>query len=647
MDENLSRGYIALGKAHTSNDFRFTNGYSHLSPPVDKYNVIYLSLLLAGVGFLLPYNSFVIAGDYFIKQYPGSTIIFDMSFVYIIMAFFAVLANNILVETLSLNTRITFGYIISFVTLLFIAFFEIWWQVFDSTTSYNVLLASVAVVSLGCTVQQSSFYGYTSMLPSRYTQAVMAGESGAGFLVSINRIITKLLFEDRKNNTLIFFLLSSLGVGGCFFLHQVARKTDFVQFYITLCRESRRITLEPSEDAGLMDTSSSEQHGQSSSSSRLNPPSGGNIIAGKTSPSPASVGGSTGLSFANPVYEPNVQTGPTYKVEDIVVTMRGRTSSIPLTGTSGSRLKEAISRGIYVRWQVAKHIWHYMLTIALAYFVTLCLYPGIESEIPSCTYGNWMPVILMAGFNAADLVGKVLASMPRNWSKSRLMLLALSRLILIPLFLGCALPRERPLITGEDHALMLSMMLGFTNGVVGSVPMIVAPSKVPEEHRELTGNIMTLSYNLGLTGGSLVAYLLDDMIGPLPSTSPCQTNRSLLAPDNYHESIKHMSRAINATLAPENFQDSIKHISKALNTTLTPTLSGGLSSPATSVLSLATSTVKSGSGLITKLVALTSTVATTLVAPQVISSTMSGIIINNSTSATTHSPDIDNNSIIF
>ncbi|KAI5692298.1 hypothetical protein M8J76_001143 [Diaphorina citri] len=248
-----------------------------------------------------------------------------------------------------------------------------------------------------------------------------------------------------------------------------------------------------------MDTSSSEQHGQSSSSSRLNPPSGGNIIAGKTSPSPASVGGSTGLSFANPV-------------EDIVVTMRGRTSSIPLTGTSGSRLKEAISRGIYVRWQVAKHIWHYMLTIALAYFVTLCLYPGIESEIPSCTYGNWMPVILMAGFNAADLVGKVLASMPRNWSKSRLMLLALSRLILIPLFLGCALPRERPLITGEDHALMLSMMLGFTNGVVGSVPMIVAPSKVPEEHRELTGNIMTLSYNLGLTGGSLVAYLLDDMI---------------------------------------------------------------------------------------------------------------------------------------
>lgn len=53
--------------------------------------------------------SFIIAVDYFQARYPGTTVIFDMSVVYIIMAFFAVFANNILVETLSLNTRITFG----------------------------------------------------------------------------------------------------------------------------------------------------------------------------------------------------------------------------------------------------------------------------------------------------------------------------------------------------------------------------------------------------------------------------------------------------------------------------------------------------------------------------------------------------------
>lgn len=56
MDENLSRGYVQLGKARGMNEFKFSNGFTHLSPPVDKYNFIYMALILGGIGFLLPYN---------------------------------------------------------------------------------------------------------------------------------------------------------------------------------------------------------------------------------------------------------------------------------------------------------------------------------------------------------------------------------------------------------------------------------------------------------------------------------------------------------------------------------------------------------------------------------------------------------------
>lgn len=63
--------------------------------------------------------------------------------------------------------------------------------------------------------------------------------------------------------------------------------------------------------------------------------------------------------------------------------------------------------GLRARWTVAKSIWQYMLSISVAYFVTLCLYPGIMSEIVSCKFGSWMPVILMAAFNTSDLMGKV------------------------------------------------------------------------------------------------------------------------------------------------------------------------------------------------------------------------------------------------
>ncbi|XP_072756866.1 equilibrative nucleoside transporter 4 [Anoplolepis gracilipes] len=513
MDENLSRGYVQLGKARGMNEFKFSNGFTHLSPPVDKCNFIYMALILGGIGFLLPYNSFIIAVDYFQARYPGTTVIFDMSVVYIIMAFFAVFANNILVETLSLNTRITFGYLVSFVTLNFVVICEIWWELFGVATSYTINLVAVAIVSLGCTVQQSSFYGYTSMLPSRYTQAVMTGESVAGFWVSINRIITKSLLNDERGNTSMFFVLSNMTILLCFVLHQVVRKTDFVQFYITLCQERNRITLEPTEDVGLMDPLD-----------QVGDPSKGQYGVLKIQTSPLGTDSASGtdasrqysaFSFSNPVYEPSAPSGnppgsagPTYKVEDVVV-MRGaygtQSTSTPWSG---------IKRGLLARLEVAKLIFPYMASIGVAYFVTLCLYPGIVSEIISCKFESWMPVILMTAFNASDLLGKVFALIPYEWKRTQLLYFSSARVILIPLFLLCAIPRGAPILSGEGYPLLFSWLLGLTNGIVGSIPMIQAPSKVPEEHRELAGNIMTLSYTTGLTIGSLLAYMMDACLGP-------------------------------------------------------------------------------------------------------------------------------------
>ena len=60
-----------------------------------------------------------------------------------------------------------------------------------------------------------------------------------------------------------------------------------------------------------------------------------------------------------------------------------------------------------MRYEVSKTVWPFMLSIGLAYFVTLCLFPGIESEVISCKIGSWMPIILMGVFNLFDFIGKV------------------------------------------------------------------------------------------------------------------------------------------------------------------------------------------------------------------------------------------------
>ena len=119
----------------------------HLPP---QYNAVYIILLMSGVGFLLPYNSFVTAVDFFQDIFPGSTIIFDISLVYILTALIAVLLNNVIIETFSLKTRIMFGYFLSLLVLL-IFLMLVWLPLLHTDQAYALVLLLVAVLSMGAT----------------------------------------------------------------------------------------------------------------------------------------------------------------------------------------------------------------------------------------------------------------------------------------------------------------------------------------------------------------------------------------------------------------------------------------------------------------------------------------------------------------
>lgn len=100
-----------------------------------------------------------------------------------------------------------------------------------------------------------------------------------------------------------------------------------------------------------------------------------------------------------------------------------------------------------------------------------------------------MPILMMAFFNGADLFGKMLASSSRYWTGSQLVRCSVARLIMIPLMIMCVTPKPDPIFQSEVTAFAFALILGFSNGILGSVPMIQAPSKVEERYRELTGTI--------------------------------------------------------------------------------------------------------------------------------------------------------------
>ncbi|XP_053669601.1 equilibrative nucleoside transporter 4 [Anopheles marshallii] len=498
-------------------------------PPKDRRRLVFFALMTAGVGFVLPYNSFIIAADYWQSRFPGQSVALDMSMTYIIVALATVLLNNVFLTLAPFRVRVAFGYAVSFTTLVFVALCEVAWHMFTAKTAYSVNLAAVSLVAMGCTIQQSSFYGFASMLPKQYTQAVMAGESLAGFLVSSNRVVTKLLIKSDRASTAIFFLTSTVYIAFSYVLHSITTHSPFVRYYMKACA---KIVLRPDDDHTLSETLDGDI-----SSTRYG------VLTLDSSPPVHMPPGSTALSFSNPVYDlSNPTAGETVLETNMTnLSSTGDVTTRSITATtapdvpnvafkvehvmtpdicSSGRLGSFRS-GLESRWKVARAIYPYMACIAMAYCVTLSLYPGIESEIISCNLGTWMPVLLMFTFNASDVAGKLLAAVPYSWSRRQLILMSGLRALLVPLILLCCSPREQPVIAGEAAAFIFTAALGITNGLAGSLPMMLAPDKVSATLREVTGNMMTLSYNIGLTAGSLVGYVFDAMLGPqLPNPCP-------------------------------------------------------------------------------------------------------------------------------
>ncbi|XP_054464239.1 equilibrative nucleoside transporter 4 [Anoplopoma fimbria] len=460
--------------------------------PDDRYHGIYFAMLLAGVGFLLPYNSFITDVDYLHHKFEGTSIVFDMSLTYIMVALLAVILNNVLVERLSLHTRITVGYIFALGPLVFVSVFDVWLAKFTTRQAYIINLVSVGVVAFGCTVQQSSFYGYMGMLPKRYTQGVMTGESTAGVIISLSRIFTKLLIPDERKNTLIFFLVSISMEMLCFLLHLLVRRSQFVCYYTNQAQGKGPVKGHDPRDNG---TGYQVHHDVTAEEVRF-----GN---GGTAPTPS---------------------------EEVVEDFEGGTYvRFDAPKAKIRRSWPGVRDMILHRYVVSRVIWAYMLSIAVTYSITLCLFPGLESEIRNHTLGEWLPILIMATFNMSDFVGKILAALPYDWSGGRLLFFSCLRVVFIPLFVMCVYPANAPTLSHPAWPCLFSLLMGVTNGYFGSVPMIQAAGKVPPEQRELAGNTMTVSYMTGLMVGSAVAYAAYSFAASGPGTHISTHNMHTLA----------------------------------------------------------------------------------------------------------------------
>eukprot|EP01116_Phalansterium_solitarium_P001484 TRINITY_DN11275_c0_g1_i1.p1 TRINITY_DN11275_c0_g1~~TRINITY_DN11275_c0_g1_i1.p1 ORF type:complete len:462 (-),score=-40.46 TRINITY_DN11275_c0_g1_i1:62-1351(-) len=161
---------------------------------------------------------------------------------------------------------------------------------------------------------------------------------------------------------------------------------------------------------------------------------------------------------------------------------------------------------------VMKKIWRYQLMICFNFTVTLFLFPGLFSVIPSMHGGDldWFPVILISIFQVTDFIGKTIpVKWPNIFSERALYAIAASRIIFFPLFLLCVQPR---VFTHDAIPIIIDLLFSISNGYVGAVTLMLAPSKVENHEKDLAGTIMAFSLVIGLTIGASLGWTLSFVV---------------------------------------------------------------------------------------------------------------------------------------
>jgi hypothetical protein len=127
------------------------------------------------------------------------------------------------------------------------------------------------------------------------------------------------------------------------------------------------------------------------------------------------------------------------------------------------------------RRKIAKAILWPGVLVSSTFFVTLSIFPGISSRVTSHVLGDWMAIVMIAVFNIADFFGKGLSGWQARigFSLNTLLYIAVGRFVFIFLVIACAAPDGDPIIPGEALPLIFMLLLGLTNGYLGSVAMMI------------------------------------------------------------------------------------------------------------------------------------------------------------------------------
>ncbi|KZV77161.1 hypothetical protein PENSPDRAFT_645434 [Peniophora sp. CONT] len=161
----------------------------------------------------------------------------------------------------------------------------------------------------------------------------------------------------------------------------------------------------------------------------------------------------------------------------------------------------------------------YEVAVAYVFIVTLSVYPPITISVQPVhpdTNGLIFSSVHFLIFNLGDFTGRSLCSFPAllTWNDKRLLAFSLARTLFIPLFLLCNINTDTtPFINSDALFFLILLLFGVSNGYVGSMCMMSAPSlehnkRLKERREDVDVAATVISFCLvgGLVIGSFASF---------------------------------------------------------------------------------------------------------------------------------------------
>ncbi|KAK2079262.1 hypothetical protein QBZ16_002953 [Prototheca wickerhamii] len=452
----------------------------------------YVAYAMFGSGSLVFWNAIFSVTDYWENRWDGKHATRLFTIVYMPINLVAMFICTRWHHSLSTKYRIIWGFAVTVGVLAALPVLGIS-EGTDATLGVTLGLLGVAGAADACS--ESGMFAETALRPAQYTRALVLGQAGVGLALNVVSMITKASLPDsargRRTGADIFLALAALWTLACAVIYSIMRQRGLIFEEPGTAVALQTPVAPPLEDgvggAGGADNAEGARAAADGADERKDSKSSLGDDATNDDGAGAAAAATTAATTVTTTITTTAQPAPTTT-----------TDPAPLPGAL-----LAPRRDFGQMLDVTRRTLPLCVSLVLIFTLTLSIFPGVLAEDSgSGRMGGWYPLLLITMFNLGDFAGRILSmTLERmRWTDMRAILLCSAlRLLYAPaIYFG---------VRVAAVMIVLTLTLGFTNGMLTCSAMASGPLHVPAHLTEMTGSMMVLALTVGLVLGAGLGFL--------------------------------------------------------------------------------------------------------------------------------------------